>query len=282
MAASSWGPLLDDLILGRATVARCAELREPGNRVGLDDMTPKYALVNPAGELAVPAGEANSPRSLWLGPRPEDPDAELFLGCADGTAYWAATLSADTAGALAQGGDLGWKSLRSLGRRLDDRDAGLATVAVALANWHAGHTHCPRCGTATVIDQLGWRRSCPADGSEHFPRTDPAVIVLVQDSASNALLGRAARWPGAAFSTLAGFVEPGETAEAAVAREVEEESGIAIDSLTYLGSQPWPFPASLMLGYHAGVTAVRPQPRVDGQEVIEATWVSRDELAVRC
>lgn len=157
-------------------------------------------------------------------------------------------------------------------------------TAVALDNWLRTHTRCPRCGTETVFHDAGWSRRCPADGTDHFPRTDPAVIVLVRDRDDRALLGRQVRWPEGWFSTLAGFVEAGESAEAAVRREVQEESGVVVSSATddlwYLGSQPWPFPCSLMLGYHAWTDD--PTVAVDGEEIGEARWFTRDELADAC
>ena len=148
-----------------------------------------------------------------------------------------------------------WEGLREVGAALPDRDTGLLVMAVALANWHATHPRCPRCGVPTVPSQTGWSRTCPDDGTQHFPRSDPAVIVLVRDDQDRALLGRRAEWPDGFFSTLAGFVEAGESAEMTVLREMEEEAGVLVDRLDYLGSQPWPFPASLMLGYHARLAA---------------------------
>jgi NAD+ diphosphatase len=133
--------------------------------------------------------------------------------------------------------------LREVGATLGARDSGLLVTAVALANWHATHRHCPRCGTPTELVQAGWQRHCPTDGSAHFPRTDPAVIVLVHDGGDRCLLGRQPQWPPGRYSTLAGFVESGESAEAAVRREVAEESGVVVDEVTYRSSQPWPFPA---------------------------------------
>lgn len=166
-------------------------------------------------------------------------------------------------------------TLREVGALLDDRDAGLATHALALANWHATHTHCPRCGAPTVVIRGGWVRSCAADGSEHFPRTDPAIIVLVVDDRGRCLLGRQASWPTGHFSTLAGFVEPGESLEHAVAREVFEEVGVRVSDPVYLGSQPWPFPCSLMLGFSARATSTA--ITVDGTEISEAAWFSRSD-----
>jgi len=175
-----------------------------------------------------------------------------------------------------------WAGLRDVGLRLPEDERGILAEFLALANWHRTHTRCPRCGAPTEVAGLGWWRTCPQDGSEHYPRTDPAVIALLIDDEGNALLGRQTRWPEGAFSTLAGFVEPGESAESAVIREIAEEVGLRPTGSTYIGSQPWPFPASLMLGYHATIGGVRPEPRPDGVEIAEARWISRDELPALC
>jgi NADH pyrophosphatase NudC (nudix superfamily) len=167
--------------------------------------------------------------------------------------------------------------LREAAALLNDRDAGLFTHAVALANWHATHTHCPRCGTPTVTVAAGHAQRCPADGSEHFPRIDPAVIMLVTDPEDRCLLARNRRWPERRVSILAGFVEPGESAEQAVAREVQEETGIAVARVRYAGSQPWPMPQSLMLGFRAAASGGL-ELRVDDDEIAEAHWYSREEL----
>jgi NAD+ diphosphatase len=167
--------------------------------------------------------------------------------------------------------------LREAAALLNDRDAGLFTHAVALANWHATHTHCPRCGTPTVTVAAGHAQRCPADGSEHFPRIDPAVIMLVTDPDDRCLLARNRRWPERRVSILAGFVEPGESAEQAVAREVGEETGITVARVRYVGSQPWPMPQSLMLGFRASAAGDL-ELRVDDDEIAEAHWFSRDEL----
>jgi NAD+ diphosphatase len=175
-----------------------------------------------------------------------------------------------------------WEGLREVGAALGDRDSGLLVMAVALANWHATHPRCPRCGAPTVSSQAGWSRTCPDDSSVHFPRSDPAVIVLVRDDDDRALLGRRAEWPEGFFSTLAGFVEAGESAEMTVLRELAEEAGVDVDRLDYLGSQPWPFPSSLMLGYHARLAAGSPEARPDGVEISEVRWFSRDEMRAGC
>jgi NAD+ diphosphatase len=198
-------------------------------------------------------------------------------GGTGGTAVAAATGGGDAADPGAPAGAR-WQDLRAVGHLLDDTDAGLLTCAVALANWHAVHGRCARCGEATRPVQAGWARSCPACGAEHYPRTDPAVIMAVADADDRILLGRQARWPQKRFSTLAGFVEPGESLEAAVRREVAEEAGVTVGEVVYRGSQPWPFPSSLMLGFRA--TALTTEVTVDGEELAQARWWTREELAL--
>jgi len=166
--------------------------------------------------------------------------------------------------------------LRDAGPLLPDRDAGLLTHAVALANWHQVATHCPRCGSATEPVLAGHSRRCLADDSEHFPRTDPAVIMAVTDPDDRCLLARNAQWPARRVSVLAGFVEPGESAEQAVAREVHEETGVVVTTVSYAGSQPWPMPHNLMLGFRA--TAAETDIQVDAEEIAEARWYSREDL----
>jgi NAD+ diphosphatase len=167
--------------------------------------------------------------------------------------------------------------LRQAGPLLSDRDAGLLTHAVALANWHATHTHCPRCGAVTVPVEEGHARRCPVDGSEHFPRVDPAVIMLVTDDDDRCLLAHNRHWPDRRVSILAGFVEPGEAAEQAVTREVWEETGLRVSAIRYVASQPWPMPQSLMLGFRARAEGSQ-EIRVDGKEIAEARWFSREDL----
>ncbi|MDG9702208.1 NAD(+) diphosphatase [Streptomyces sp. DH37] len=166
--------------------------------------------------------------------------------------------------------------LREAGVLLSERDAQLMVHAVALENWQRMHRFCSRCGERTVIAAAGHIRRCPACGGEHYPRTDPAVIMLVTDSGDRALLGRQVHWPKGRFSTLAGFVEPGESIEQAVVREAGEEAGVTIGRVEYVASQPWPFPSSLMLGFVAHATST--EIRVDGEEIEEARWFSREEL----
>jgi NAD+ diphosphatase len=172
-------------------------------------------------------------------------------------------------------GDDSWLTLRRAGTLLTPLEAALFSSALALANWHGSHVRCSRCGEPTVPVQAGWVRRCPHDGSEHYPRTDPAVIMSVIDPDDRLLLGRSPQWPQARFSVLAGFVEPGESLEQAVSREVFEEVGIPVDDVQYLGNQPWPFPSSVMIGFAAHTSTV--ELTLDPVEMAEARWVTRDE-----
>nr|WP_241429098.1 NAD(+) diphosphatase [Agrococcus sp. ARC_14] len=170
-----------------------------------------------------------------------------------------------------------WHSLREIGAELDDADAGLLVQAVALGVWQRESLHSPLDGLPTEFEESGWvRRS--ASGAAHFPRTDPAVIVAIHDEADERiLLGHNAAWPAGRYSLIAGFVDPGESLEAAVVREVHEETGLHVVEPRYLGSQPWPFPRSLMLGFEC----VAPEPQTlvpDGVEILDVRWFTRDEL----
>jgi NAD+ diphosphatase len=167
-------------------------------------------------------------------------------------------------------------NLREVGANLSDADAGMLAHAAALEQWHARHVRCPLCGAATVVALAGHVRRCVNDGSEHYPRTDPAVIMLVTDADDRCLLGRQPSWPAGRMSTLAGYVEAGETLEHAVVREVFEEVGIRIGDVRYVASQPWPFPSSLMLAFTAKATTT--ELTIDGDEIAEARWFSREEL----
>lgn len=170
----------------------------------------------------------------------------------------------------------GWEDLRLVAPRLDETDAGLFTQASALLRWHQVSTHCSRCGAATQVVSSGWVRRCPRDASQHFPRTDAAVIMAVVDDEGRLLLGHNPAWPVNRYSTLAGFVEPGETLEDAVRREVAEEVGVVVGEVVYEGDQPWPFPASLMLGFTA--RALTTTVTADENEITDARWFTREEL----
>jgi NAD+ diphosphatase len=212
----------------------------------------------------------------------EEADILVYLGLTTsatetepiGTPVVAAHLS--DAGAFL---DAEWGHLRTVGTRLSDRDAGLLTEALGILNWHLTHTYSPRTGEPTVIEKGGWVRRDPVSDTQLFPRTDSAIIVGVTDAEDRILLGSNALWESNRFSLLAGFVEPGESLEAAVIREVFEESGIRVTDPVYLGSQPWPFPASLMLGFRATVDLeLTSTLRPDGAEILDLRWFSREEL----
>jgi NAD+ diphosphatase len=169
-----------------------------------------------------------------------------------------------------------FKEIRAVGQSLSPADAGLLAYARAMVVWHERHRYCGRCGGSTRSAEAGHVRECGTCGAKHFPRVDPAIIVLVADE-ERCLLGRQADWPPGRYSTIAGFVEPGESLEQAVRREVEEEAGVLVDEVEYHSSQPWPFPSSLMLGFTARPAGGELAPR-DG-ELEEARWVSRDDIA---
>ncbi len=251
--------------LSRATVDRDAATRT--------DEPALAAAWARAQVLVVDDGRAlvDGTQLVLVGPDEAPGGERFYLGSEDGQPFFAVLGELPRRlGARPQG-------LRDVGAALSARDAGLLVHAVGLANWHATHTHCPRCGAPTAVEQGGSVRRCPVDGSSHFPRTDPAVIVLVTDGADRAVLGRQASWPERRFSTLAGFVEPGESAEQAVVREVGEEAGLDVREVVYRGSQPWPFPASLMLGFRAVCDPDSVPERRDG-ELAEARWFTREEL----
>jgi len=172
-----------------------------------------------------------------------------------------------------------WMSARTLAHTLDDLDAGLVVEALAMANWHASHAFSPRTGAATSVSQAGWTRVDSTSGADLFPRTDAAVIALITDGEDRIVLGSNALWESHRYSLLAGFVEPGESLEAAVIREVWEESGLAVVNPIYMGSQPWPFPASLMVGFQAQLDPERASVLTpDGTEIIDLRWFTREEL----
>jgi len=272
--------LISDLTLARATVDRAAEYRGDEEWLRNRRMNPNSKVLQVTQGTVLVRGDS----TLAFMDAPDvAPDVPLtFLGLENDVAYFSMAGSID--GDLPETGGAFWGDLRAIGSSLSDRDAGLVVSAIALSNWSRTHLRCPQCGEPTVMAEAGWTRKCPADGTSHFPRTDPAIIVLVIDRQDRALLGRQSRWEPGWMSTLAGFVESGESAEAALRREVLEEAGIRIGGketdIAYLGSQPWPFPNSLMLGYHAWTDDVDAVP--DGDEIVELRWYSRDEMRQAC
>jgi len=201
----------------------------------------------------------------------------VFLGLLDGRPLFADWVGAGDGDAArrepARGRPAG---LREAATELPADEAALAAYAGSLLAWHRRHGFCANCGAATEPRDGGHERVCPSCEAHHFPRTDPVVIVRVTDGADALLLGRQERWADGRFSLLAGYVEPGETLEEAVRREVLEESGVPLDSVTYISSQPWPFPSSLMLGFDAVAERVDPSPGDD--ELAEVRWFERDEV----
>ncbi|MCX8100098.1 MAG: NAD(+) diphosphatase [Geminicoccaceae bacterium] len=199
------------------------------------------------------------------------PEPAMFLGLWNERAVFALDLGSEEPGL-----PLRAVELRALAPVLSAAEAGLLAYARALVHWHRMQRFCGRCGGTLELRDAGHAKRCPACAVEFFPRTDPAVIVLVT-AGDRCVLGRAARFPPGMYSTLAGFVEPGESLEAAVRREVEEEVGLEVEALVYRSSQPWPFPQSLMLGFRA---RARFAPlRVDAEELEDARWFERAELA---
>jgi len=219
-------------------------------------------------------------------------EAPIFLGLDDDGARFAYDVSAwepeqlpDTLGAFFDPSEqlhpdlpdgYAFAELRGVMTRISARDAELVATAKAVMNWHSSHRFCARCGQPSVVGMSGWQRDCKGCGGHHFPRTDPVVIMLITRG-NSVLVGRSHGWPDGMYSLLAGFVEPGETIEAAVRREVFEEAGVKVGSVGYLASQPWPFPSSLMFGCHG--EALSDEITIDPEEIDDAIWISREELA---
>lgn len=220
-------------------------------------------------------------------------DAPAFLGLDDGRPVWAIDISRwepEDVDLASLGlfldpteqrhpdieGDARFAELRAVMTRLDARDAEMAATAKAILGWHETHRFCAKCGHRSDMAMAGWQRDCPACGAHHFPRTDPVVIMLITHG-NDVLLGRSPGWPEGMYSLLAGFVEPGETLEAAVRREVAEETQVPVGRVDYLASQPWPFPASLMFGCRG--EALARDIEVDPEEIEDALWIGRERMA---
>ena len=193
--------------------------------------------------------------------------APLFLGLSDGAPRFS-SLPDGTAPVDA-------RSHFQLLSMLDSGQAPIFAAALSLANWHRRHGHCSVCGLSTQPNRGGWSRQCGSCGAEHYPRVDPVVIMLAEHD-GRLLLGRQPHYPEGRYSALAGFVEPGESIEAAVARELKEEAGIATGEIRYVASQPWPFPNTLMIGAHAD--ALDDSLTIDRTELDDARWFDRHEV----
>lgn len=263
--------MLEWLALSRGTLDRVAERRRDGEWVEAAWRDPRTRVFVVENGRALVSYEP-APALVFLPPE-KAPDGDRYLLGVDddGAAYFAVRAGLPSI----EGAEPA--SLRRVGALLGDEDSGLFTHAVALEHWHATNRHCPRCGEPTEAVAAGHVRLCPADGKEQFPRVDPAVIMLIRDDLDRILLARGPSWPENFRSILAGFVEPGESLERAVAREVREEVGLDVTAVRYLGSQPWPMPQSLMLGFFAraeGEQELRPDP----EEILDAAWYTRGEL----
>jgi NAD+ diphosphatase len=206
-----------------------------------------------------------------------DDAAWVFLGRDEsGVALLAAAVPRGDAEPFAA--PAGWRSLRTVGGDLPRREADLFVAALSAGRWLLDSPYCPACGALTAVTQSGWARRCPSCGREHFPRTDPAVIVAVASARGDRLLlGSNALWERTRYSCFAGFAEAGESLESAVVREVAEEAGVAVRGIRYLGSQAWPYPRSLMIGFVA-TAADDDAARPDGDEIADVRWFDRDEI----
>lgn len=258
---------------------RAAELR--GNQAAIDAMAagPLAGGYVIGGELIVTKKNAplNQPLFTLAEARGFGPFTEhVFLGHEHGEGRFGLGIPQDAAEALKARHDLMVTDLRSIAvQGLVDADH-LPPIAEAKAvlQWHLRHRFCSNCGAATESVDAGWKRTCPSCKTEHFPRTDPVVIMLIVDG-DNCLLGRSPRFVPTMWSCLAGFIEPGESFEDAVKRETVEEAGIVCGRVKYYRSQPWPFPTTLMIGCHA--EALSREIVVDRTELEDARWFSRDE-----
>jgi NAD+ diphosphatase len=271
---------IDVPALATAMVDRREDLREP-ERLAAAWPTAQVLQVTADGEFPTAAGidglHVVTEPAAQFGADP--PPGAVLLGSLGGRDYWAMPQTGTeptVGGADPQNAVAHLATVRTVGPLLPDDEAALATTAVALLGWHRSAAFCGRCGTRTEPDRSGHSRTCSA-GHQEFPRLDPAVIVLVHDAADHAVLARQPSWAPGRFSVLAGFTEAGESLEGTVAREIDEEIGVAVDQVEYLGSQPWPFPRSLMIAFAARAprgAALRPRPG----EIDDARWFSRGEL----
>lgn len=275
---SSADQTLVDLALSRGTLDRVGNARREHDllrrALGLPDTRVFDLVEGKMRTCRVDGGVRLVPRAADM---TDHSRLALYLGRDGQDRDHVAVVHGETDPDRPDAGTKGWRTLRDVGAELGDTDAGILTTAVALANWHERHPRCPRDGAPTRPVQGGWVRVCEQDGSEQHPRTDTAVIVAVTDDQERILLGRGPHWPAGRMSVLAGFVEAGESLEAAVAREIGEEVGVELDSLAYRGNQPWPFPSSLMIGFTARARGT--QLRLDPEEIAEAAWFTRGDLA---
>ena len=234
------------------------------------DPASRVVIATRDGVLVDPDG---TPATVAVSEVPDDAETVLLGVGHDGAAVFAADPGPERGVALRPEASL--VGLRDVAAMSALADANLLAHATGLLNWHRRHRFCANCGAATDTAEAGYVRECPNCGAQHHPRTDPVVITLVTDG-DRVLLGRNANWPERRFSCLAGFVEPGESLEQAVEREVGEEAGVTVADVRYVSSQPWPFPASLMLGFEATYTGGDPHPHDRELQAVE--WFTREDL----
>ncbi|HKS43782.1 MAG TPA: NAD(+) diphosphatase [Amycolatopsis sp.] len=281
--------------LSRSTVDRQETLRADPERLRARWATAQVVLLDDKARTPVREGEKSLATRKGVGFGDTPPEDAVFLGEWQDVDYWSMPGGPEGEPELMEArgswgfreqipkvGDELWVDLRAYGDMLDDTAAGLFTTAQALRHWHWRARFCARCGSRTRRIQFGWATQCDSCGHEEYPRTDPAIICLVHDdvgvNGERVLLARQPVWPKGRYSVLAGFVEAGESLEGCVVREVREEAGAEVWDVRYLGSQPWPFPRSIMLGFTARADASRPLTPADG-EIEEALWVSRAEVS---
>ena len=272
-------------LLPHVALSRYAHDRHGAHRSDESWLEERWA--DPSTRVLVVSGSRIRPRDgrlAWVSGDEAPEGLRVLLGERNGTTHFAVLVDPEAA----PGDREEWVGLRAVVQALADEaveDAPLVLHAIGMAEWHRATRHCPRCGAALEPRQSGHVLHCPSCGRDQFPRSDPAVIMVVTDGEPGAphercLLGRSPLWPTGRYSTLAGFVEPGETMEDAVRREVAEETGVQVGEVRYFGSQPWPFPASLMVGFTARVASAAGATRidVDGSEIEDARWFTREQM----
>jgi NAD+ diphosphatase len=253
-------------LLSRSTIDRADEIRDDAERLAKGWPDALVLLIDANGRSAIgPDGLRWEPAATVGDTIPED---AVFIGIRDGVDLWTIRVETIEGKTADPRGSLG---------RLRPDEAGLLVTALGILNWHATARFSPVDGSPTVPARAGWTRKSTVTGREEFPRSDAAIITVVHDGADHVLLGRQSGWPDKWFSTFAGFVEPGESLEQCVVRELHEETGLDVFEPRYLGSQPWPFPRSLMLGFEARADRDQPLDFLDG-EITEAVWFPRDEV----
>ncbi len=283
--------IAETVTFGGSGLDRAAEMRGKTDELRVQDNAQTILLwrgkpmIEDAALLRVPMNhpvmEGAAPDLIFLG---QEDDAPVFA--ADLSGWTPADLDQSTLDSFldpseqrhpAMSDAQVFAELRAIMTQLSPRDAELAATAKAVMGWHLSHRFCARCGVESTMAMGGWQRDCAACSGHHFPRTDPVVIMLITYG-NSVLVGRSPGWPDGMYSLLAGFVEPGETIEAAVRREVFEEAGVRVGEVSYLASQPWPFPASLMFGC-AG-EALDKTLTIDPVEIEDAMWVTREDMAL--